>query len=153
MLQEIFPFRLTLDAVAIAGASLWSLALYWGFSPVSEWVMEQLNRWFNFAERSLYTSEEEFERTRRARESQNAFYAKNADEAFLRTALVQEKMKLEKQKIDFIIVHYRDVIKDPEKEIRRVKEFIVSDAAIDKAVQFVNPGAYRFDRDKIVAGL
>jgi hypothetical protein len=37
--------------------------------------MVQLMRWFNFAERSLYTSEAEFERTRQARESQNAFYA------------------------------------------------------------------------------
>jgi hypothetical protein len=75
MLSEIFPFRLALDATVLAGASLWSLALYLSFSPVSEWVMQQLNRWFNFAERSLYTSSEEFERTRSARESQNAFYA------------------------------------------------------------------------------
>jgi len=75
MLSEIFPFRFALDATAIAGASLWSLALYLGLSSVSEWVMQQLNRWFNFAERSLYTSSEEFERTRSARESQNAFYA------------------------------------------------------------------------------
>jgi len=75
MLQEIFPFRIAIDATAIAGASLWSLAFYWGFSPASEWVMEQLNRWFNFAERSLYLSEEEFEKTRPAREAQNAFYA------------------------------------------------------------------------------
>jgi len=75
MLTEILPFRLTLDTTMIAGISLWSLALYLGFSPVSEWVMYQLNRWFNFAERSLYTSETEFERTRKARESQNAFYA------------------------------------------------------------------------------
>ncbi len=37
--------------------------------------MEQLNRWMNFAERALYTSAEEFERTKSARESQNAFYA------------------------------------------------------------------------------
>jgi hypothetical protein len=37
--------------------------------------MAQLNRWFNFAERSLYTSQSEFEKTRKARESQNAFYA------------------------------------------------------------------------------
>lgn len=37
--------------------------------------MHQLNRWFNFAERSLYSSETEFEKTRVARESQNAFYA------------------------------------------------------------------------------
>lgn len=75
MLEEILPFKLTLDATAIAGASLWSLALYWGLFPVSEWVMKQLQRWFNFAERSLYLSEEEFEKTREARESQNAFYA------------------------------------------------------------------------------
>lgn len=75
MLTEILPFRFEIDTVAIAGASLWSLALYLAFSPLSEWVIEQLNRWFNFAERSLYTSEKEFEKTRKARESQNAFYA------------------------------------------------------------------------------
>ena len=75
ILEEIFPFRFAINTTAIAGASLWSLALYWGFSPLSEWITLQLNRWFNFAERSLYTSEEEFEKTRKARESQNAFYA------------------------------------------------------------------------------
>jgi hypothetical protein len=75
MLTEILPFSFELDPIAIAGASLWSLALYLGFSPASEWVIVQLNRWFNFAERSLYTSQSEFERTRKARESQNAFYA------------------------------------------------------------------------------
>ena len=75
MLTEILPFRFELDTIAIAGASLWSLALYLGFSRVNEWVIEQLNRWFNFAERSLYTSQSEFEKTRKARESQNAFYA------------------------------------------------------------------------------
>lgn len=75
MFREFLPFNLSVDKVALAGLGLWSLALYLGFSPVSDWVMEQLQRWFNFAERSLYTSEEEFERTRLARESQNAFYA------------------------------------------------------------------------------
>lgn len=75
MLTEILPFSFELNPVAIAGASLWSLALYLGFFPVSEWLIEQLNRWFNFAERSLYTSNTEFEKTRKARESQNAFYA------------------------------------------------------------------------------
>jgi hypothetical protein len=75
MLTEILPFKFYLDTTAIAGAALWSLALYLGFSPVSEWVMKQLNSWFNNALRSLYKSSEEFERTRVARESQNAFYA------------------------------------------------------------------------------
>jgi hypothetical protein len=75
MLTEILPFSFELNTIAIAGASLWSLALYLGFSPVNKWVIEQLNRWFNFAERSLYTSQTEFEKTRKGRESQNAFYA------------------------------------------------------------------------------
>jgi len=75
MLTEIFPFRLNLDASVIAGASLWSLALYLSLSSLTQWVMEQLSRWFNFAERSLYASAEEFEKTRKNREAQNAFYA------------------------------------------------------------------------------
>ena len=75
MLSEMLPFRFDLNATAIAGASLWSLALYLSFPAVGEWLMHQLQRWFNFAERSLYTSEAEFERTRKGRESQNAFYA------------------------------------------------------------------------------
>ncbi|MDY7022374.1 MAG: hypothetical protein SWJ54_13625 [Cyanobacteriota bacterium] len=75
MVFDFLVFQFNLETTTIAGATLWSLALYWGFSPVSEWVTEQLNRWFNFAERGLYTSKTEFERTRAARESQNAFYA------------------------------------------------------------------------------
>ena len=75
MLSEIFSFKFALDTTVIAATSLWSLALYLGFPAVGEWVMQQLNRWFNFAERSLYISEQEFEKTRTARESQNAFYA------------------------------------------------------------------------------
>lgn len=75
MLKDLFPFFFNLDTIAIAGSCLWALALYLGFSSLRELLIEGLNRWFNFAERSLYTSVKEFERTRRARESQNAFYA------------------------------------------------------------------------------
>jgi hypothetical protein len=75
MLSEFLPFSIELNPTAIAGMALWSLALYLGFFPVSEWIAEQLSRWFNFAERSLYTSQQEFERTRKGREAQNAFYA------------------------------------------------------------------------------
>ena len=75
MLTDMLPFTLNFDATAIAGASLWSLALYLAFSGLSDWIIYQLQRWFNFAERSLYTNQAEFEKTRPARESQNAFYA------------------------------------------------------------------------------
>jgi hypothetical protein len=72
---DILPFRFELDTVAIAGACSWALALYLSFSQTRQWVTTQLNRWFNFAERFLYTSQSEFEKTRKARESQNSFYA------------------------------------------------------------------------------
>ncbi|MGL5805234.1 MAG: hypothetical protein ACRC2R_15620 [Xenococcaceae cyanobacterium] len=75
MLDEILPFHFELNSATIAGACLWSLALYLSFASARDWITEQLDRWFNFAERSLYISTEEFEKTRVARESQNAFYA------------------------------------------------------------------------------
>jgi len=75
MWSELLPFSLSLSPTTIAGMAIWSLALYLSFFPLSEWIAEQFRRWFNFAERSLYTSEAEFERTRKGRESQNAFYA------------------------------------------------------------------------------
>jgi hypothetical protein len=75
MLTDLFPFTFAVDRTAVAGATLWALALYLAFSPLSTWIMDQLSRWFNFAERSLYLSQEEFERTRQGRESQNAFWA------------------------------------------------------------------------------
>lgn len=71
---ELTPFQFHLDITLLAGISLWSLALYLGLFPVSEWVMERLAQWMNWADRSLYTKEE-FNRSRQARESLNAFYA------------------------------------------------------------------------------
>jgi hypothetical protein len=72
---DLFAFSLYLDPLAIAGVSLWALALYLSLSGFRQSVMDGLVRWFNFAERSLYLSQEEFEQTRPARESQNAFWA------------------------------------------------------------------------------
>jgi ABC-type Fe3+ transport system permease subunit len=72
---EIPPFQFQIDITTLAGISLWSLALYLAFFPLSEWVMEKLGNWMNQAERSLYSSEAEFDKTQAARESMNAFYA------------------------------------------------------------------------------
>lgn len=71
---ELLPFSIRLDTALLAGVALWSLALYLGFSPVTEWLIDRLAQWMNFADRSLY-SKEEFERSRKGRESQNVFYA------------------------------------------------------------------------------
>ncbi len=75
MYIDLLVFRFEIDTTMLAGISLWALALYLAFFPLSEQLAVQISRWFNFAERSLYTSEDEFERTRKARESQNDFYA------------------------------------------------------------------------------
>ncbi|MGD1849689.1 MAG: hypothetical protein ACFCBU_03480 [Cyanophyceae cyanobacterium] len=74
-LPDWVPFIVEVSGEAIAGVCLWSLALYLGLSPLGEWVIDQIIRWFDFAERSLYATEEEYERTRDNREAQNAFYA------------------------------------------------------------------------------
>jgi hypothetical protein len=75
MLNELLPLPLKPDTTLLAGLTLWSLALYLGFFPVGEWVMERCAHWINIVGRSFYTSQDEFERTRQRRESQNAFYA------------------------------------------------------------------------------
>lgn len=72
-MNELFTWEL--NTTIIAGSFLWSLALYIGLENLRESVIDGLERWFNFAERFLYISEQEFERTRQARESQNAFLA------------------------------------------------------------------------------
>lgn len=75
MRLDIIPFSFELDTVNLASSCIWSLALYIGLNSAKEWISHQMERWFNFAEGWLYTSAEEFEKTRPARESQNAFYA------------------------------------------------------------------------------
>lgn len=72
---DLIAFSFELDTVDLAGSCIWSLALYIGLDSAKSWISVQLERWFNFAEGWLYTSVEEFEETRPARESQNAFYA------------------------------------------------------------------------------
>ena len=72
---DIGPFTFMIDPGAIAGTGLWAIGLYLGFSPIANWLIDRLSQWMGQAERSLYTSIEEFERTRPAREAQNTFYA------------------------------------------------------------------------------
>lgn len=75
MLQNILPFQIEVDTVFIAGTSLWALALYLGLASVRDWVETQLFRWFSFAERFMYFSEQEYEETRTVREHQNELSA------------------------------------------------------------------------------
>jgi hypothetical protein len=53
MLDKLLPFSIAISPTTLAGMSLWSLALYLGFSPVSDWVIEKLARW---TQNSFYAS-------------------------------------------------------------------------------------------------
>lgn len=75
IVRIIPPFVFEIDSAMLVGVALWALALYLGFSPIGDWVIEQLNRWLNYADQFLYPTKEEFERTRKGREAQNAFLA------------------------------------------------------------------------------
>ena len=75
MLTEILPFPLELNATAIAGAALWSLALYLSLSSLHTWVIEQLQRWFNWVARSLASPVEQLEKTQASHEAQNGLAA------------------------------------------------------------------------------
>lgn len=53
---SVIPFLPRVDAAMLAGIALWSLALYLGFSPVSEWVMAKLEQGISGVVQSLYAS-------------------------------------------------------------------------------------------------
>lgn len=75
MLSEFLQFQLPIDPSTIAGICLWAFALYIGVAPLREGVTDGLEKWMNWAERSLYFSEEEFEKDREVRELKSAFSA------------------------------------------------------------------------------
>ena len=61
MVNQLLPFPLPIDTAAIRRRYPLGVSPFtWGFSPLADWVTVQFNRWLNFAERSLYTSEKEF---------------------------------------------------------------------------------------------
>jgi hypothetical protein len=73
MLGDLFFFRL--EAPFIAGGFLWALSLYIFFSPSRERLIDALTGWLNFAERSLYFSQKEYDDSLEVRTNQNTFYA------------------------------------------------------------------------------
>ena len=75
MLNEFIPFTINFDKVIIAGICLWSLACYITLSSLKEWIIEQITRWLNFADRTLYLSQEEYDKSKETRDAQNTFYA------------------------------------------------------------------------------
>ncbi len=75
MYIDLGPFAFEIEPFAIAGAALWGLGLYLGFSPLAGGLTDRLSTWMNRADRSLYATQEEYDKTQKAREAQNVFYS------------------------------------------------------------------------------
>jgi len=89
------------------------------------------------------------------RQSQMAYYRRGSDIsiATIRTLLVEEKLKLEKLKIPYIIVDYRKMLDNPKEEIKEIAKFIQAPRHICDAVDFVNPEQNRFKKEELIDGL
>jgi len=86
------------------------------------------------------------------KESQEAFYSNQSDEAYLRTALINQKMILEKwgkEDNDFIVINHRDLINFPKIIVLKVAEFIHSNSFIEESIALVKPERHRFKKENI----
>ena len=77
------------------------------------------------------------------KDSQEAFYSKESDLAWIRTALVQQRLWLKEAEIPYLEVNHHDLMTDPENTVRSVAEFIGSETGIENAIASVDPSLYR----------
>jgi len=88
------------------------------------------------------------------RQSQMAYYRPQGVEvAYIRTALVTQRMALRESKVDFLEVDYNHLLQNKVAVIQSIADFIRSDRHIQEAVDFVQPSQKRFDKEQIVVGL
>ena len=88
------------------------------------------------------------------RQSQMAYYRdSDVDTAYLRSALVTQRISLREHKVDFLEVNYNELLLDKVKVISDIKEFIKSDIDIKEAVDFVQPKQRRFKKEMLTIGL
>ena len=77
------------------------------------------------------------------KDSQEAFYSRESDLAYIRTALVSQRMALKEAGISFIEVNHHDLMTDTFETVCKVRDFIESDAPVQPCLDFVDPSLYR----------
>ena len=89
------------------------------------------------------------------RQSQEAFYSRDSDIAFIRTALVQDKLKFENLlgKENYMQVEYRGVVEEPKKWVNKIAKFINAPNDPKAAIASINPKATRFKKEELVEGI
>lgn len=88
------------------------------------------------------------------RQSQMAYYRNdNIRITTIASFWVNEEVRLKEHNIDFMEVYYNNILKNPVKEITKIKEFIKSDMEITNAVKFVDPKQNRFKKENLIEGI
>lgn len=77
------------------------------------------------------------------KDSQEAFYSRESDLAYIRTALVSQRMALKEAGIPYLEVNHRDLMTNTFETVSAVRDFIGSDAPIQPCIDFVDPSLYR----------
>ena len=89
------------------------------------------------------------------RQSQMAYFRHDRDieVSWIRTVLVEEKLKLKNNNIPCHIADYNKIIENPKEEIKEIAKFLHAPRHICDAVDFVNPKQNRFKKEALVDGL
>ena len=88
------------------------------------------------------------------RQSQMAYFRNNNIKVeTIQSLWINEEVRLTENKIPFMEVWYNKILKQPEKEITKIKNFINSDSDIENAVNFVDPEQNRFKVEELIEGI
>lgn len=104
----------------------------------------------------MWRDPEEMRQSQQASYKQNEFIDEERAElerAMIRTKLVSQKLLLKKLKIKTLHIQYRDVLKNPLKEIKKIAKFINSPKDINKAVALVKPQLNRFKSEELIKNI
>lgn len=88
------------------------------------------------------------------RQSQMAYYRKgDIKVGTICSFWANEEVRLSEHGIPFMEVWYDRILKNPDAEITKIKNFIKSDKDIKEAVDFVDPSKNRFKAEELIEGI
>ncbi len=87
------------------------------------------------------------------RQSQIAFYKRDISVEEIQGRLSRQRLILENNNIPTIGVNYRNLLTNPEEQIRWIAEFINAPNSIEEAIKLVKPELNRFKKEKLEVGI
>ena len=77
------------------------------------------------------------------KDSQEAFYSCESDLAYIRTAIVSQRIALRDAEIPFLEINHRDLMTNTKSTVSAVRDFLGSQAPLEPCIKFVDPSLYR----------